>query len=435
MDFTVFYAWQSDRPAKVNRDFIECALTKAIEGIRAAAPQDESSPRPQLDKDTQGVPGAPGISETIRQKIRNSGVFVGDLTLVGETDATRAGGRAKLTPNPNVLLELGWASASIGWERVIMVMNTAHGGPEQLPSDVRHRECAILYELTEDSQDALSVCDNVAKKLAEKIRLIANDSLAKTQAERREKQECEQRRAQQTRDDFEKRLCDGKFNGFKVSPGVVAVSIIPESAVRVDLADGKLRSAKLPTIYDYPPNHRENRADALVAVLRRDDDDYRFCVTELNSTGAILAADCFLIATGDVRKLQQRINQNIRGAMHCRSEERLIKFVHSCTKLLRSVGVTGSMRVCISLLNVRGFVLERPDTREFQHARANLIRVLAQDDIKPAPVLVADGAMTADLPSVAKAMKPAFDHIWRDFGYDEGSANYDKQDNWKYDLA
>jgi hypothetical protein len=43
--------------------------------------------------------------------------------------------------------------------------------------------------------------------------------------------------------------------------------------------------------------------------------------------------------------------------------------------------------------------------------------------------------MTADLASVAKAMKPAFDHIWRDFGYDEGSANYDKQDNWKYDLA
>lgn len=44
-------------------------------------------------------------------------------------------------PNPNVLIELGYAIATLGWSRIIMVFNTNYGNfPQGLPFDVdRHR--------------------------------------------------------------------------------------------------------------------------------------------------------------------------------------------------------------------------------------------------------------------------------------------------------
>jgi sporulation protein YlmC with PRC-barrel domain len=46
----------------------------------------------------------------------------------------------KRTPNPNVLIELGYAVSAIGWDRIIMVCNTHYGKLEDLPFDInRHR--------------------------------------------------------------------------------------------------------------------------------------------------------------------------------------------------------------------------------------------------------------------------------------------------------
>ena len=59
--------------------------------------------------------------------------FVADVSIVTPAGATR------LIPNPNVLLELGYASKAIGWERIVMVANTAFGQPEELPFDLRKR--------------------------------------------------------------------------------------------------------------------------------------------------------------------------------------------------------------------------------------------------------------------------------------------------------
>ena len=43
------------------------------------------------------------------------------------------------SPNPNVLIELGYAAATIGWDRVILVQNTAYGDLGVLPFDLRSR--------------------------------------------------------------------------------------------------------------------------------------------------------------------------------------------------------------------------------------------------------------------------------------------------------
>ena len=89
--------------------------------------------------------GQPPIVETVLKKIDAARVFVADMTFV----AKRPGGGA--SPNPNVLIEYGWALKSLTYERVIRVMNTAYGEPsaKSLPFDLRHARWPFCYELHE----------------------------------------------------------------------------------------------------------------------------------------------------------------------------------------------------------------------------------------------------------------------------------------------
>lgn len=137
---TIFFAWQLDRPRHANRDFIWDALTNAAQNA-ATDSQPELSPRPESD--TQGVPGTPNIVQTIFKRIQECAVFVADVTFVGATDG------GKKLPNPNVLIELGFAARSIGWERTILVMNSDYGPATELPFDILQHRWPIQYSLTE----------------------------------------------------------------------------------------------------------------------------------------------------------------------------------------------------------------------------------------------------------------------------------------------
>src|SRR5215213_9459334 len=126
---TVFYAWQSDLPNPTNRGFIQQALEDAIKALRVDGSVEVE---PVLDRDTQGQSGSPNIAETIFRKIDEAAVFVGDVSLIGSV-----GENERRTPNPNVLVELGYALKALRHERVIIVVNTAFGKEELLPFDLR----------------------------------------------------------------------------------------------------------------------------------------------------------------------------------------------------------------------------------------------------------------------------------------------------------
>jgi hypothetical protein len=129
MAYTVFFSWQSDRSPAEGRNLIESAIKSAIQRLGEDAEVEESlRDGLSLDKDTKGVPGNPPIFETILKKIDQSAIFVPDLTSV----ANRAKG--ELIPNPNVLIEYGWALKSRGYHQIVPVMNTAHGDPNSLPN-------------------------------------------------------------------------------------------------------------------------------------------------------------------------------------------------------------------------------------------------------------------------------------------------------------
>jgi hypothetical protein len=127
----IFYSWQSDTPAESGREFIRACLESAI----AELAQDASLiVRPELDHDTQGVPGAPAMVATVLRKIDECAVFVGDVT---PTFIRKGLGPAKSAPNPNVLIELGYALNRLGRERLLLLLNTDLGAPEELPFDLR----------------------------------------------------------------------------------------------------------------------------------------------------------------------------------------------------------------------------------------------------------------------------------------------------------
>jgi hypothetical protein len=133
---TVFYSWQSDSESSANRNLIERALEKAL---RAIAKDENLTVVPAVDRDTAGLPGTPAIADSIFAKIQRADAFVADVTIVNPSAEERK------TPNPNVLIELGFAVSTLGWDRILLVQNTAHGKPEILPFDLRSRR-VITYE-------------------------------------------------------------------------------------------------------------------------------------------------------------------------------------------------------------------------------------------------------------------------------------------------
>jgi hypothetical protein len=140
MPQTIFFSWQSDTP---DRNFIRGALEDACRALGRDTTTDEAPRDLNVDSDTQDVPGQPPIVETIFRKIDAAAMFVADMTFVATRDGS---GRS---PNPNVLIEYGWALKSLTHERVISVMNTAYGEPsgETLPFDLRHARWPIRYNL------------------------------------------------------------------------------------------------------------------------------------------------------------------------------------------------------------------------------------------------------------------------------------------------
>src|SRR5260370_4017724 len=161
----VFYSWQSDLDPKTNHYFIQDALKKAIKIVRK---DDEIEVEPVMDRDTQGVAESPDITKTIFDKIDQAHIFVCDVSVTNK-NALEHNPRTRLTPNPNVLMELGYALRKIGHERIIMVMNTAYGSPEQLPFDLRSRRIA-RFSLREDG-DYLSERERLEETLAESLQL------------------------------------------------------------------------------------------------------------------------------------------------------------------------------------------------------------------------------------------------------------------------
>lgn len=122
MKVTIFYSWQSDLLPKTNRYYIEDTIKKALKEInkynRIIA---------CIDRDTKDELGSPEIHNSVFKKINHSKFFVCDVSLNDDQ-----------TPNPNVLIELGYAIKVLGWSKIICLFNSQTGNIEDLPFDINH---------------------------------------------------------------------------------------------------------------------------------------------------------------------------------------------------------------------------------------------------------------------------------------------------------
>lgn len=168
MERRIFYSWQSDLPNNSNRGFINTALEQAIKEINA---DDDFSLIPFLDRDTAGMSGSPDISISIFEKIKSSDLFVCDISIIN----AHAGDLARPTPNPNVLIELGYAIGILGWSRVILVMNEHYGSVGMLPFDLRGRR-VLTYSMDPASSEKAAERKKVSSILKSGIKEVLLNS-------------------------------------------------------------------------------------------------------------------------------------------------------------------------------------------------------------------------------------------------------------------
>jgi len=106
-------------------------------------------------------------------------VFISDTTFVGKSITDRP------IPNPNVLIEYGFALKSIGYRRIIQVMNTFYGKPteENMPFDMKYVRYPITYHLPSDAsmEERREVREALEKDLTNALKLVIDAGLLKKQ--------------------------------------------------------------------------------------------------------------------------------------------------------------------------------------------------------------------------------------------------------------
>ncbi|MCZ8393590.1 hypothetical protein [Achromobacter xylosoxidans] len=131
--FKVFYSWQSDLPNGVNRGFIDKALQHACAKLTTTQ---GAAVEAVVDRDTLGASGAPDIKDMILAKIADADAFVADISIVNQPEGDQPS-NLRVSPNPNVLLETGYALSCLGPESLVLICNSYFGQIESLPFDLR----------------------------------------------------------------------------------------------------------------------------------------------------------------------------------------------------------------------------------------------------------------------------------------------------------
>lgn len=120
----LFFSWQSD--VNGNHEKIRDALILACETILQ-----EGEYNIQYTESTWGRSGSPIIESVVMEKAKDCDMFVADLTPVVYT-------QNKSLPNPNVMLELGVAKASM-MDDVILLLYSGDIDTNRMPFDINHQ--------------------------------------------------------------------------------------------------------------------------------------------------------------------------------------------------------------------------------------------------------------------------------------------------------
>ncbi|BBB10391.1 hypothetical protein [Sphingopyxis sp. EG6] len=398
---TIFYSWQSDRDSSVCRNFVRIALETALGELRDQHPNVELV----LDSDTSGVAGTPPVTETILKKIKACGVFVGDVTFVGET------AKGKQLPNPNVLTEYGYARAVLDDEQIVLLMNTAFGPPTDLPFDLAHLRFPLAWELQDDA--AAVERRRIRAAFATKLALCLDASiryvLAKPPAGGLALNGLAAARATLT----ELRNRTGRGDVPAIVPGprlVVRLAPATPPQYLAPAAVKRTRQAFVPSEYELvqteaslgqwasfdPPKSRGSGPNPEARWY-----------TRIVAPGAVETAVVVGVRVDDDRTII------VDGFP---LEGRLVETVRRSIEMLKSIGATGPITIEAVLHEIKDVQLSSP-SRLSRPSRIPGIETT-----------------TLVLPTLAdftpESLRPMMDDIWLGFGFEDGSPSFE-QGAWR----
>lgn len=159
-DFKIFYSWQSDLNPKLNNHFIKDCLEKVVKDL---AKDSTLEIIPTLDRDVKGETGSPNIIDTILKKIDACQILVADVTMINNNFINRLL-KKRQTPNPNVLIELGYGLNRLSWDRIICLNNSHFSKVENLPFDLKQNRISQYHYSNTKSKE------KVKKELTDLLR-------------------------------------------------------------------------------------------------------------------------------------------------------------------------------------------------------------------------------------------------------------------------
>jgi hypothetical protein len=390
MDVTVFYAWQSDRPDKVNRFLIRDAAEDACERI---SKDDANDWNVNLDSDTKGVAGMCDIPNTILMKIRSCDIFLGDLTIVGKTEKSPP----KLLPNTNVVLELGYAARHLTFDALVGVMNEAFGDVEGQVFDIKRRDC-LTYELSDEAtkNQRDKAKKSLSKQLEEVFRATIETVVLPRQAK---KEEAKDNSAAIVQRDFAAKVTAGKFDKFNLLPAVLT-SVQFQPVLQQDY------NIAFDTVRDVLSVNPKMTGDGIVSRLK-------FDTILLSLDGWLLRADGVAHPS-----MLNSLSFYARGETTCSEDEprqlfdrliqtNIVKHVHENCQLIHRLGIDPPWQIGISLVGVKGFNLVKDDHFGTEPC---------EDDFDLPLVKVESVAEVKNVPATAMLLKDSLDRLCRQFG-------------------
>jgi len=461
-EFVVFYAWQSDSPSRGNRNLIEKSLDAALKNLGRSG-SIEASPR--LDKDTQGVPGIPEIANTILDKIRSADAFVADVSFVASLEDA-GGAIAKRIPNPNVMIELGYALSELGWERIVLVLNTATGSPDDLPFDLKNRRWPIAYEVKPEAGDderstakvklvkqLHDATEPIAKlPLREKRgtveqRLSALEAMVSTlsgfsaqqstlsnliaglqhsPAKLLERPDQTKEKCQQNLESLIQRVVGGKFHNVVYQQGMLVVSIQPKTAPTSapfnSNDEGRLQLGLKP-LGASGWDHRVfgDRFATFSGPINGDHD----AATEILNDGTVNAAGHKILAIMPEFFRFGNLTSPVDTVPipSVAFEKDIIEAMAGYLKCLKALGTAGPWYVALAVINVKRSILYVNQRFAFGG------RAFEGEEIRPPVLEIPADADLENRQVTARALRPAFDYIWREHNYPR-SLNYAETGDW-----
>lgn len=155
----IFYSWQSD--IKGSKNFISDCLKQLPKKLKDMVVA-------EVDRDTEGIAGSPDIGDAIYSKIDKADIFVADVTIINKDWEGRK------TPNPNVMIELGYAIKALGWNRIVLLYNKDYGNVESLPFDINHQRMTG-YSLQEGQK--AEVRNRIISNISSTISILQDSNL------------------------------------------------------------------------------------------------------------------------------------------------------------------------------------------------------------------------------------------------------------------